>query len=202
MPTIESSYAMHTAKGIVGFDHPEYPALRLACEVLDGTESFLWKLIRGSGLAYKGFQAGAKAVRGLVDGTIELDETALDAAKSSLVFSSTRRVASPGKAALDSFVNQALKKVPQDHGRELLDRIQAVDLEGVRRALKTRVLPLFDPATSIAVVASSASKSSDIVEGLKSYGFDVELRTLDLSGDEDIDDSGSESGNSGTSGSV
>jgi hypothetical protein len=29
---------------------------------------------------------------------IALDETALDAAKSSLVFSSTRRVASPGKA--------------------------------------------------------------------------------------------------------
>ncbi|QRW19305.1 AhpC/TSA domain-containing protein [Rhizoctonia solani] len=220
MPTIESSYAMHTAQGVVGFDHPDYPALRLACEVLDGTESFLWKLIRGSGLAYganmsldaesgllsfllyrapdsyKGFQAGAKAVRGLVDGTIELDETALDAAKSSLVFSLTRRVASPGKAALDSFVNQVLKKVPQDHGRELLDRIQAVDLEGVRRALKTQVLPLFDPATSIAVVASSASKSSDIAEGLKSSGFDVELRTLDLSGDEDTDDSGSEGGNS------
>lgn len=52
LPTIESSYAIHTTKGIVGFDHPEYPALRLACEVLDGTESFLWKLIRGSGLAY------------------------------------------------------------------------------------------------------------------------------------------------------
>ncbi|KAG8691866.1 hypothetical protein FRC11_007225 [Ceratobasidium sp. 423] len=224
MPTIESSYAMHTAQGVVGFDHPDYPALRLACEVLDGTESFLWKLIRGSGLAYganmsldaesgllsfllyrapdsyKGFQAGAKAVRGLVDGTIELDETALDAAKSSLVFSLTRRVASPGKAALDSFVNQVLKKVPQDHGRELLDRIQAVDLEGVRRALKTQVLPLFDPKTSIAVVASSASKSSDIAEGLKSSGFDVEVRTLDLSGDEDMDEPGSESGSSASSG--
>ncbi|CAE6416736.1 unnamed protein product [Rhizoctonia solani] len=223
MPTIESSYAIHTAQGVVGFDHPDYPALRLACEVLDGTESFLWKLIRGSGLAYgasmsldaesgllsfllyrapdsyKGFQAGAKAVRGLVDGTIELDETALDAAKSSLVFSLTHRVASPGKAALDSFVNQVLKKVPQDHGRELLDRIQAVDLEGVRRALKTQVLPLFDPATSIAVVASSASKSSEIAEGLKSSGFDVEVRTLDFSGEEDMEDSGSESGSSASS---
>ncbi|CAE6446358.1 unnamed protein product [Rhizoctonia solani] len=226
MPTIESSYAMHTAQGVVGFDHPDYPALRLACEVLDGTESFLWKLIRGSGLAYganmsldaesgllsfllyrapdsyKGFQAGAKAVRGLVDGSIELDETALDAAKSSLVFSLTRRVASPGKAALDSFVNQELKKVPQDHGRELLDRIQAVDLEGVRRALKTQVLPLFDPATSIAVVASSASKSSEIAEGLKSFGFDVEVRTLDFSGEEDTEDSDSESGGSTSSGNM
>ncbi|KAH7318836.1 Metalloenzyme, LuxS/M16 peptidase-like protein [Rhizoctonia solani] len=212
MPTIESSYAVHTTQGVVGFDHPDYPALRLACRVLDGLESFLWKLIRGSGLAYgarmsldaesgllrfvlyrapdsyKAFQAGAKAIQGLVDGTIELDEVSLDAAKSSLVFSLTDEVTSPGKAALDSFVNQVLKKVPQGHRLELLDRIQAVGLEDVRRVLKTRVLPLFDPETSIAVVASSASKSADVVEGLKGSGFDVELRTLDWS-DEDMDDS-------------
>ncbi|CAE6445118.1 unnamed protein product [Rhizoctonia solani] len=213
MPTIESSYAMHTTQAVVGSDHPDYPALRLACEVLDGIESFLWKLIRGSGLAYgaqmaldaesgllhfrlyrapdsyKGFQAGAKAIQGLVDGTIELNQISLDAAKSSLVFALTQQVASPGKAALDSFVNQVFKKVPQDHGRQLLDRIQAVDLEGVRRALRTRVLPLFNPETSIAVVASSASKASDILEGLKSSGFDVELRTLDLSSDQGQGDS-------------
>ncbi|CAE6520523.1 unnamed protein product [Rhizoctonia solani] len=209
MPTIESSYALHTTQAVVGSDHPDYPALRLACEVLDGIESFLWKLIRGSGLAYaaqmvldaesgllhfrlyrapdsyKAFQAGAKAIQGLVDGTIELNQISLDAAKSSLVFALTNQVVSPGKAALESFVNQVFKKVPQDHGRELLDRIQAVDLEGVRRALETRVLPLFNPETSIAVVASSASKASDIAEGLKNSGFDVELRTLDLSGDGD-----------------
>ncbi|CUA75460.1 putative protein C3H1,02c [Schizosaccharomyces pombe 972h-] [Rhizoctonia solani] len=213
MPTIESSYAMHTTQSGVGFNHVDYPALRLACEVLDGIESFLWKLIRGSGLAYgarmaldgesgllhfrlyrapdsyKGFQAGAKAIQGLVNGTIELNQITLDAAKSSLVFALTQEVESPGKAALDSFVNQVFKKVSQDNGRELLDRIQAVDLEDVRRVLKTQVLPLFDPETSIAVVASSASKASDIVEGLKSSGFEVELRTLDSSGDEDEDDS-------------
>ncbi|KAG9077921.1 hypothetical protein FS749_010151 [Ceratobasidium sp. UAMH 11750] len=220
LPTIESSYATHTSKSIIGFDHPEYPALRLACEVLDGTESFLWKIIRGSGLAYganmsldveaghlsfilyrapdsyKGFQAGAKAVQGLVDGSIDLNETALDAAKSSLVYSLTRRVSSPGKAGLDSFVNQVLKNVTQNHGRQLLTSIQAVDLQGVRAALKTHILPLFDPATSIAVVTSSPSKATDISDGLKSSGFDVELRTLDFSGDEGVDDSGSESDSS------
>ncbi|QRV76246.1 Zinc metalloprotease [Ceratobasidium sp. AG-Ba] len=199
LPTIESSYAIHTSKSIIGFDHPEYPALRVACEVLDGTESFLWKLIRGSGLAYganmsldveaghlsfilyrapdsyKGFQAGAKAVQGLVDGSIELNETALDAAKSSLVFSIARRVSSPGKAGLDSFVNQVLKNVPQDYGRQLL------------------------AITSIAVVASAPSKATDIAGGLKSSGFDVELRTLDFSGDDSMEDSGSDSGSSASS---
>ncbi|CUA75459.1 putative protein C3H1,02c [Schizosaccharomyces pombe 972h-] [Rhizoctonia solani] len=207
MPTIESSYALHTTQTGVGFDHADYPALCLACEVLDGIESFLWKVIRGSGLAYgarvslsgesgllqfrlyrapdsyKGFQAGAKVVQGLVNGTTELNQISLDAAKSSLVFALTQKVDSPGKAALDSFVNQVFKKVSQDNGRELLDRIQAVDLDDVRRVLKTQVLPLFDPETSIAAVASSASKAPDIVEGLKSSGFEVELRTLDSSGD-------------------
>lgn len=42
LPTIESSYVNHTAKGIQGFDHPAFPALRVALEVLNGTESYLW----------------------------------------------------------------------------------------------------------------------------------------------------------------
>lgn len=99
-------------------------------------------------------------------------------------------------------MNQVLKNVPQDHGRQLLSSIQAVDLASVRAALKTHILPLFDPATSIAVVASSTSKANDIADGLKSSGFDVELRTLDFSGDESMDDSGSESGSSASSGTV
>ena len=42
LPTIESSFVMHTTKGIQGFDNPEYPAVRLALEVLNATESYLW----------------------------------------------------------------------------------------------------------------------------------------------------------------
>jgi len=52
LPTIESSYVTHTTKGIQGFDHPGYPALRVASEVLNATESYLWRYIRGCGLAY------------------------------------------------------------------------------------------------------------------------------------------------------
>lgn len=99
-------------------------------------------------------------------------------------------------------MNQELKQVPQDYGRQLLDRIQAVNLEGVRAALKKYVLPLFEAETSIAVVASSATKSADIAEGLKSSGFEVEVRTLDLSADEDMDESDEGGGSSGSSGSM
>ena len=42
LPTIESSYVMHTTKAIQGFDHPEYPVIRVAAEVLNATESYLW----------------------------------------------------------------------------------------------------------------------------------------------------------------
>lgn len=42
LPTIESSFATHTAKGVQGWAHPEYPAMRVAVEVLNATESYLW----------------------------------------------------------------------------------------------------------------------------------------------------------------
>jgi hypothetical protein len=42
LPTIESSFVTHTTKGIQGFDHAEYPVIRLALEVLNATESYLW----------------------------------------------------------------------------------------------------------------------------------------------------------------
>lgn len=42
LPTIESSYVSHTSKGIQGFQHPDYAALRIASEVLNATESYLW----------------------------------------------------------------------------------------------------------------------------------------------------------------
>jgi Zn-dependent M16 (insulinase) family peptidase len=73
LATIESSFVQHTSQGIKGFDHPDFPALRIAQEVLNATESYLWvrdrtfmylykseptdsqRSIRGSGLAYGAF---------------------------------------------------------------------------------------------------------------------------------------------------
>jgi Zn-dependent M16 (insulinase) family peptidase len=52
MPAIEGSYSSHYAKGPSGWDHPDLPALTLAVSVLNATESYLWKAVRGSGLAY------------------------------------------------------------------------------------------------------------------------------------------------------
>ncbi len=42
LPTIETSFAIHTTKGIQGFDHVEYPVIRLALEILNAMEGYLW----------------------------------------------------------------------------------------------------------------------------------------------------------------
>jgi len=204
LPTIESSYVTHTTKSVRGFNHPEYPVLRVALEVLNATESFLWRYIRGSGLAYaahvsldveagllnfslyrssnsmNAFQEAAKVLKGLVDGSISLDQSTLDAAKSSIVYGVTRNVSTAGRAAIVSFTNQALKGVTRTHQIDLLEKYQAVSKEDVLAALRKHFMPLFDSASSVAVVVTAPSKADQICEGLQQAGFDVDRRTLDL----------------------
>ncbi|TCD61425.1 hypothetical protein EIP91_008439 [Steccherinum ochraceum] len=218
LPTIESAFANHWSKGIKGFSHADYPALRVASEILNATESYLWRYIRGSGLAYgayvsvdmesalinftlyrssnslEGFKQAKIVLEGLVSGKIALDETGLDAAKSSIVYGVTKSVSTPGRAALLSFTNQAFKGVSQNFNVELLEKFQAVTKEDVIASLKKYFLPLFDPATSVAVVVTGPAKTEEISQGLKQAGFSVENRTLEVDPDEGSEFDGSESG--------
>ncbi|EDR15625.1 uncharacterized protein LACBIDRAFT_300739 [Laccaria bicolor S238N-H82] len=221
LPTIESSYVTHTTKGIEGFNHPDYPVLRVALEVLNATESYLWRYIRGSGLAYgayvsldveagllsfslyrssnsmSAFQEARNVIKGLVDGSIELDVTTLDAAKSSIVYGVTKNVSTAGRAAMVSFTNQALKGVPQTHQVDLLEKYQAVTKEDVLTSLKEHFLPLFDSSSSVVVVVTAPSKSEEIGEGLKEAGFEVTQRVMEVD-PEELED-GEEDSSSGTS---
>ncbi|KAF8140174.1 Metalloenzyme, LuxS/M16 peptidase-like protein [Boletus edulis] len=209
LPTIESSFVEHTTKGIQGFDHPEFPALRVALEVLNAAESFLWRTVRGAGLAYGAYMTADReaglitfslyrssnsmeafkevkiVVSGLVDGSIELADTTLDAAKSSIVYAVTKNVATAGRAAINSFTNQALKGLSQDHNLQLLNQYQAVTKDDVLASLKKYILPIFSPSTSTVVVVTAPSKVDQISEGLTGYGFDVEKRTLEVEEDEE-----------------
>ncbi|KAJ7597129.1 Metalloenzyme, LuxS/M16 peptidase-like protein [Mycena floridula] len=221
LPTIESSYTIHTTKGIQGFDHPLYPAFRVALEVLNATESYLWKYIRGSGLAYgayvsldleaglinfslyrssnciTAFQAASDVIKGLVDGSVELETTTLDAAKSSIVYAITKSVSTAGRVAVVSFTNQALKGVPQNHHVNILEKCQQVTKEDVMSILQKYFLPLFDSSSSVSVVATAPGKADEVAEGLSKFGFDVEKRTLEVDPEELEDgDSESESGSS------
>lgn len=77
---------------------------------------------------------------------------------------------------------------------ELLEKFQAVTKEDVLKALQKYYLPLFDPASSAAVVVTAPSKSEQIGAELSKRGYEVEQRTLDLGADEDEGSEDSESG--------
>jgi hypothetical protein len=94
-----------------------------------------------------------------------------------------------------SFINQALKGVPKDFHVGLLEKCQAVTKEDVISAFRTHFLPLFDPVTSMAVVVTTPSKVDQIEEGLRSVGFDIEKRTLEV--DAEVDGSSESSGSEG-----
>ncbi len=77
---------------------------------------------------------------------------------------------------------------------------QKVTVDEVRRMLKSYILPIFDPKTSVAVVVSSPAKAGEISSDFDKAGFKVEERTIeqDEDTDEDMDgdgesDSGSDS---------
>jgi hypothetical protein len=42
LSTIETSYSTHTTHCLQSFDHVDLPVLRLASEILNATESYLW----------------------------------------------------------------------------------------------------------------------------------------------------------------
>ncbi|KAH6917298.1 cytoplasmic protein [Coprinopsis sp. MPI-PUGE-AT-0042] len=217
LPTIESSFVTHSAKGIQGFDHADYPALRLAAEVLNATESYLWRYIRGSGLAYGAyvgldpeaglltfslyrssnsigaFEEAKKVIAGLADGTVEFNDSVLDAAKSTIVYGVARNVSTGGRAALVSFINQGLKGLPQRYQVELLEKYQGVSKEDVLGALKKYFLPLFNSESSIAVVVTAPAKADAIAKSLSNEGFEVAQRSLEVDPSE-IEGSDSEDG--------
>jgi len=212
LSTIESSYVSHTSTGVQGFDHPDLPTLRITLSVMNATESYLWRYIRGSGLAYGAYisndtEAGlltfslyrsssyiaaydqaAKVVQGLADGSIALDDITLDAAKSSIIFDVAQSVSTPGSAALLSFVNQGLKGLPPGHNVELLEKYQAVKKEDVIRCLQSYIVKLFQPRSSIALAVTAPGKVDEIAEKLGQKGFKVEKRTIEVPDDEHSED--------------
>jgi hypothetical protein len=72
-------------------------------------------------------------------------------------------------------------------------------MEDVIAVIKKYFLPLFDPATSVAVVVATPSKVDHIEEGLTKAGFVVEKRTMKVDGEgEEMNGCGSSRSGSGS----
>lgn len=73
-------------------------------------------------------------------------------------------------------------------------------LDDIRRVIKTYLLPLFSPETSIGAISVSSGKADEVEKGFKDMGFNVERKELPvLSEGEGEDASGSESGEESSS---
>lgn len=219
MAAIEGSYSCHYAAGPRGWDHPDLAALILATSVLNTMESYLWKSIRGSGLAYgadvqvdpeagqveftvyrspnacTAFAEAGKVLRSLASGETELDSNIVDGSRASLIYSYAGKSETVAAAASTAYVDQALKEVGKDHSQRMLAKLPTITDDDVRRVISQYFVPLFDPATSIGAVSANAGKADEIEEGFKELGYEVTREELpEIANEDEMSVSGSESG--------
>ena len=69
-------------------------------------------------------------------------------------------------------------EVPRHHNRRLLSKCLRVTREDVLSALRTYLLPLFDPGHSVIVAVAAPNKSDEVAAALETGGFDVERRVV------------------------
>ncbi|RCI02438.1 hypothetical protein CU098_009467, partial [Rhizopus stolonifer] len=202
LPSIENSFSYHTVKGPSRFEDPDIAPLLVMIELLDTMEGIFWKLIRGQGLAYscfldanieaglinftvfrspdafKAFEQAKIVIEQLANHEMEIDTSAVNGAKSAVIYSLVAKENTMDRAALQSFVNQVLKKMPASYNRDLLIAIQAVTMDDLQHVLNKYFVNMFKPNTSNVVVVSTPNKIVDIQKGFERLGFGMKSIAL------------------------
>ncbi|KAI9473757.1 MAG: Metalloenzyme, LuxS/M16 peptidase-like protein [Benjaminiella poitrasii] len=202
LPAIENTFSIHSVKGPSQFDDPDIAPLLVMIELLDAMEGIFWKLIRGQGLAYscylganiesglihftiyqspdafKAFEQAKKVIEQLAKHEMKIDPSSVDGAKSSVIYSLVAKENTMSRAALQSFVNQILKKMPASYNRDMLLAIQNVTVDDLQRVLSKYFVNMFKPDTSNVVVISAPSKIADIQKGFEGLGFEMKSTIL------------------------
>ncbi|UZJ56905.1 hypothetical protein CBS101457_006225 [Exobasidium rhododendri] len=227
LSTLESSFAVFSSKGLEDYQDPDYVALSVTISVLNAMESYLWRYIRGAGLAYgasiradaeaglihftlyrspdssKAFTAAADVIRQLVNGDMSIGDDVLDSAKSSLCFGVADAEGTASLAASEAFTDSVLKGTGKGRGRRLLEESNKVTVEQVKQCLAKYIQPIFDSTTSICAIACSPGRLGEMKAALEKVGYEMEQRDLKL-GEEDEteeEDDGSDSDESMEGGS-
>lgn len=176
MPTVDSSFAYASARGLDSYDDPRLPALLVAIAYMNAVEGPLWVAVRGKGLAYgtnfaynidtgyvnfdvyrspnahKAFESSKQIVEDHLSGAIPFDPLMLEGAISSIVVSFANEQATVASAALGSFIRQVVRNLPSDYKEKMLKRVKDIPVEEVKGALRDIILPLFSPTTANIVV--------------------------------------------------
>lgn len=176
MPTVDSSFAYASARGLDSYDDPKLPALLVAIAYMNAVEGPLWVAVRGKGLAYgtnfaysvdtgfvnfdvyrspnahKAFESSKQIVEDHLSGTIPFDPLMLEGAISSIVVSFANEQATVANAAQGSFIRQVMRNLPSDYKEKVLRQVRATSVDDVKGALREIILPLFAPKTANIVV--------------------------------------------------
>lgn len=202
LPTIDSSFAVASAKGPSSYDDPTVPALMVAASYLNAVEGPLWTAVRGTGLAYgtgirqypdqgqvklsiyrspdafKAYSASKQVVEDHVSGKTPIDRLALEGAISSIVLDFVNGEATAVSAAQVSFVRQVIRGQEKDWPQKMLEKVRQVNAEQVRRAMADAIMPIFNARSSILVVTCAPIMEEGLVKGFGKMGLDPKVRAL------------------------
>lgn len=195
MPTIDSSFAYATARGLDSYDHPKLPALLVANAYMNAVEGPLWVAVRGKGLAYgtnfaynidtgfvnfdvyrspnayKAFEASRQVVQDHLSGQIAFDPMMLEGAISSIVVSFANEQATIALAAQGSFTRQVVRNLPSDYKEKMLRKVRDISVDEVKEALRNIILPLFSPDTANIVITCAT-----VLEEVRDKDFAKKIR--------------------------
>lgn len=176
MPTVDSSFAYATARGLDSYDHPKLPAVMVAIAYMNAVEGPLWVAVRGEGLAYgtnfaynidtgmvnfdvyrspnahKAFESSKQIVEDHLSGAMPFDPLMLEGAISSIVVGFVNQQMTAAMAAQDSFIRQVVRNLPSDYKEKMLKKVRDINVDEVKGALREIILPLFDAKTANLVI--------------------------------------------------
>ncbi len=207
LPTIDSSYSIHTARGPTSYSDPRLPALLVALAYFEAVEGPFWTAVRGTGLAYgvsfhRDLEAGhldfriyrsPDALKAFLGARQVLDDhlpdadgksnttfspPALEGAISAIVVSFADEQQNMAQAAEMNFRNQVVREVPTHYVAEMLRRVREVGVPDLVAVVRDLLRPVFDPKTSNVVITCAPVLEEGLKKGFEGEGFEVERRAL------------------------
>ncbi|OTB18864.1 hypothetical protein K445DRAFT_54749 [Daldinia sp. EC12] len=213
MRAIDSSFSISSSKGLVSFSDPAVPALLVAMQYLETVEGTLWNAVRGNGLAYgayfakeldggylhfkvyrsplasKAISAARDAIKALADGSVEFEEPMIEGAISQLVMAMAEEQATLATAAVQKFIVSAIRGLEPDYNVKMLAKVRKVSVEDIKQAMKTWLLPLFEPGKSNVVVCCAHAMTEQLEKDFQAMGYKTQVKQLsDFQGDYGLED--------------
>ncbi|KAI8960573.1 Metalloenzyme, LuxS/M16 peptidase-like protein [Daldinia sp. FL1419] len=199
---IDSSFSISSSKGLTSFSDPAVPALLVAMQYLETVEGTLWNAVRGNGLAYgayfakeldggylhfkvyrsplasKAISAARDAIAALVNGNVEFEKPMIEGAISQLVMAMAEEQATLSTAATQKFIVSAIRGLEPDYNIKMLAKVRQVSVEDIKQAMKTWLLPLFEPGKSNVVVCCAHTMVEQLEKEFQVMGYKTQVKQL------------------------